>query len=94
MYRWAMVFKRKSVNNKSRCNPKIDQNVGNRIQLSELKCSFTQGFSKHPASEVSQIPAETKFLQIPPVSTGACHDLSDPCQINKLSFIASASWCI
>lgn len=58
MYTQAMVFK-KGLKNKSRLNAQINQNLGSRIQLSELKSAFTQGLNKIPASEPSQNPTET-----------------------------------
>lgn len=57
----VMVFKRKGVNNKSRLNPQINQNLGSRIQLSHIKCSSTQSPSKIPASEPSRIPTEIRW---------------------------------
>lgn len=56
-----MVLRRKDVNNKSRLNPQINQNLGSRIQLSELKCSSTPGLGKIPAFEPHKIPTEAMW---------------------------------
>ena len=66
---------------------KNHQNSGSRIQLSDLKCSFTHRLSKIPCIwTISNSYRGHAHIR-------ACHDLSGLCQIDNASFIASASQC-